>query len=300
LSSMSPANPASGGALSRSRILEVAVRLADQGGIESLSMRRLARELGVKAMSLYNHVANKDDIIDSIVDRVIGEIEVPSLEVDWKTALRRRAHSAHQVLLRHPWATVTIVSRVNAGPAMLRYANATIGCLREAGFPFEVADRAWRVISRVVDLLLLSHPHSHRSLLDWPAGAGSARLVRRAEELIEARAVEDLRMGDVASALGVSLRTLQRSFLRHRDCSPKRYLSRVRLGRARELLLGGRTNVTSAAMRAGCTHLGQFSGDYRREFGEMPSETLRRARSVSRVLSPTSPRTRCRTPSPTR
>jgi AcrR family transcriptional regulator len=109
-------------------------------------MRKLGEALGVKAMSLYNHVANKDDILDGIVDMVVGEIEVPNLRDDWKVAMRRRANSAHQVLLRHPWATLALVSRANAGPAMLRYVNATLGCLREAGFSFENADRAWNAM----------------------------------------------------------------------------------------------------------------------------------------------------------
>ena len=132
--------------LSRTRILEAALRLTDIGGVESLSMRKLARELGVKAMSLYNHVTNRDDILDSIVDMVVGEIEIPSLHDDWKVAMRRRATSAHEVLLRHPWSTLALVSRVNSGPAMLRYVDATIGCLREAGFSFEIADRAWNAM----------------------------------------------------------------------------------------------------------------------------------------------------------
>jgi AcrR family transcriptional regulator len=132
--------------LSRERILTVAILLADKGGIKSLSMRRIAQELGVQAMSLYNHVANKDDLLDGIVDIVIGEIEVPDLGVDWQTAMRRRAKSAHAVLLRHPWATMPIVSRINVGPAMLRYIDATLGCLCEAGFSFEEVDRAWNAI----------------------------------------------------------------------------------------------------------------------------------------------------------
>ncbi|MEZ2226524.1 TetR/AcrR family transcriptional regulator C-terminal domain-containing protein [Microcoleus sp.] len=132
--------------LSRERVLRAAIRMADEGGIESLSMRKLAQELGVQAMSLYNHVANKDDILDGIVDIVASEIEVPNLGVDWKTAMRRRATSAHEVLVRHPWATLAIVSRVNVGPAMLRYVDATLGCLCEAGFSLEMADRVWNAI----------------------------------------------------------------------------------------------------------------------------------------------------------
>ena len=132
--------------LSRERILRAALDLADKEGIESLSMRKLAQELGVQAMSLYNYVTNKDDLLDGIVDITIGEIEVPTLTTDWKTAMRRRANSAHKVLLRHPWSTLEIVSRVNVGLANMRYVDATLGCLREAGFSFEMADRAWNTI----------------------------------------------------------------------------------------------------------------------------------------------------------
>ena len=132
--------------LSRARILSAALRRADKGGVESLSMRKLAEALGVRAMSLYNHVANKDEILDGIVDLVIGEIELPDIHAHWKEAMRRRAASAHDVLLRHPWSTVALVSRVNAGPAMLRYVDATIGCLREAGFSYEIADHAWNAM----------------------------------------------------------------------------------------------------------------------------------------------------------
>jgi AcrR family transcriptional regulator len=132
--------------LSRERILQAALRMADEGGIESLSMRKLAQKLGVQAMSLYNHVANKDDLLDGIVDRVVSEIEVPDFSLDWKTAMRRRAISAHEVLLRHPWATMPLVSRINVGPAMLGYINATLGCLFEAGFSLEMADHIWNAI----------------------------------------------------------------------------------------------------------------------------------------------------------
>lgn len=109
-------------------------------------MRKLAQELGVQAMSLYNHVANKDDMLDGLVDIVVGEIEVPELGIDWKIAIGRRANSAHEVLLRHPWAAMELMSRLNVGPAMLRYIDATLGCLYEAGFSLEMADRAWNAI----------------------------------------------------------------------------------------------------------------------------------------------------------
>src|SRR6266540_4589920 len=102
--------------LSRERVLRAAIALADESGIESLSMRKLADELGVKAMSLYNHVANKDDLLDGIVDAVWGEIVLPSAETDWKTRIRGIATSAHEALLRHPWAS-TLHARQKPGPA---------------------------------------------------------------------------------------------------------------------------------------------------------------------------------------
>ena len=101
--------PTSKALLSRDRVLQSAIQLADQAGITSLSMRKLAEGLGVKAMSLYNHVANKDDLLDGMVDIVTSEIELPSLEIAWKTAMQRRATSAQTVLMRHPWATMAMV-----------------------------------------------------------------------------------------------------------------------------------------------------------------------------------------------
>jgi AcrR family transcriptional regulator len=132
--------------LSRERILLAALRLADEGNLESLSMRKLAQTLGIKAMSLYNHVNSRDDIVDGLVDRVVSEIELPTIGADWQAAMRRRAISAHEVLLRHPWATMALMSRMNVGPAMLCYVNATLGCLKEAGFSYEMADHAWNAI----------------------------------------------------------------------------------------------------------------------------------------------------------
>ncbi len=128
--------------LSRDRVLRAAVRLADEGGLESVSMRRLGQALRVEAMSLYKHVANKDDILDGIADLVMSDFEVPSSDADWKAAIRRGAISAHQVLLRHPWASSLIESRVNAGPARLRYLDAVIGVLSAAGFSMPIVSRA--------------------------------------------------------------------------------------------------------------------------------------------------------------
>ena len=94
-------------------------------------MRKLAQALGVKAMSLYNHVTNKEDVLDGIVEIVAAKIDLPTTDENWKGAMRRRAISAHEVLLSHPWAAMLFVSRINVGPAMLRYVDATIGCLHE-------------------------------------------------------------------------------------------------------------------------------------------------------------------------
>jgi len=132
--------------LSGERVLRAAVALADQSGIESLTMRRLGQELGVEAMSLYNHVANKDDILDGIVDLVLSDIDVPKTGTGWKTAMRQRAISAHEVLLAHPWAALLIMSRFNIGPGMTRYLDATLGRLREGGFSIEGALDAWNTL----------------------------------------------------------------------------------------------------------------------------------------------------------
>lgn len=136
--------------LSPEKVLRAALRMADRGGIESLSMRKLAQSLKVEAMSLYNHVANKEDILDGLVELVASEIDVPSIGGDWRAAMRQRATSAHAVLMRHPWATMLFVSRVNIGPNMLRYVDATIGCLREAGFSYPMADHAWNALDAYI------------------------------------------------------------------------------------------------------------------------------------------------------
>ena len=136
--------------LSRERVLRAALVLADQGGIESLTMRKLGQELGVEAMSLYNHVANKDDILDGIVDLVFSEIALPSDRADWKTAMGGRAISAHEALLRHPWATSLMQSRTNPGPATLRHHDSVLGSLRSAGFTLAMAAHAVSVIDGYV------------------------------------------------------------------------------------------------------------------------------------------------------
>ncbi|MFI6214772.1 TetR/AcrR family transcriptional regulator C-terminal domain-containing protein [Nocardia brasiliensis] len=132
--------------LNREKVLRAALSVADEQGLAALSMRKLAQLLGVEAMSLYNHVANKDDLLDGLADLVIAEMAVPAIGGDWKAAMRARATSAHEVLQRHPWATGLIGSRLNVGPAMLRYIDATVGCLHAAGFSYQLADRAWNAM----------------------------------------------------------------------------------------------------------------------------------------------------------
>jgi len=129
--------------LSRDRVLQTAVELADQGGIDSLSMRRLGRTLGVEAMSLYNHVASKDDLLDGLADIAVGEIELPAAGEDWRAAMRRRAISAREMLSRHPWAGAVIESRTNSSPARLRYPEAVVASLLRAGFTAEMALHAF-------------------------------------------------------------------------------------------------------------------------------------------------------------
>ncbi|MEO7261440.1 MAG: TetR/AcrR family transcriptional regulator C-terminal domain-containing protein [Jatrophihabitantaceae bacterium] len=132
--------------LSRDRVLQGAIAVADAGGIAALTIRTLAQELGVKPMSVYHYVANKDEILDGIVDLVFSEFELPVTGGDWRQEMRRRAHSARRVLRRHPWATALLQSRLNAGPATLRHHNAIIGTLRGAGFTVEQTAHAFALI----------------------------------------------------------------------------------------------------------------------------------------------------------
>jgi AcrR family transcriptional regulator len=135
--------------LNRERVLQAAIRLADQGGIESLTMRKLARELGVEAMSLYNHVANKDDLVDGIVDLVVSEIDLPSTVEGWETAIREYAISAHEALLRHPWACTLVMSPTTTRTLRtprLRYMEWLLRQLREAGFSPELTYHAYHAL----------------------------------------------------------------------------------------------------------------------------------------------------------
>jgi AcrR family transcriptional regulator len=136
--------------LSRERLLRGAIAIANAAGIGALTMRSLAQELGVKPMTLYHHVANKEEILDGIIDVVFGEIDLPPADADWRSALRHRAISARNVLGRHPWATPLMESRAAPGPATLRQHDAVIGTLRRAGFTIEMTAHAYSLLDSYV------------------------------------------------------------------------------------------------------------------------------------------------------
>ena len=138
--------------LSKERVLDAAIAVADRGGVESITMRRVAQELGVEAMSLYHHVPNKEAILDGVVDRVFEEIEMPDLDgaADWRDNLRSRARSTREVLSRHRWALGLMDSRRNPGPATLRHHDAVLGVLRRAGFTLPMTAHAVSVLDSYV------------------------------------------------------------------------------------------------------------------------------------------------------
>ena len=136
--------------LTRERVLVAAVAFADEHGIASLSMRKLGEVLGVEAMSLYNHVASKEDLLDGMIDLVFAEIELPSAAEGWKRAMRQRAISVRTVLARHRWAIGLMESRTSPGPATLRHHDAVLGCLREAGFSLELAAHAYSALDSYI------------------------------------------------------------------------------------------------------------------------------------------------------
>ncbi len=147
--------------LSRDRVLQAALRLVDDADVESLSMRGLAQSLGVEAMSLYKHVANKDAVLDGLVDLVVAEIELPPPGTEWRRAMRERAHAARRVFLRHPWAAVLTESRSNKSPVALHYAESVLGLLRGGGFSVPMAYRAFLLIDSYLYGFIMQEVH-------WP------------------------------------------------------------------------------------------------------------------------------------
>lgn len=147
---MAETKPDARARLNRDRVLAAAVTYADEHGIEALTMRKLGQALGVEAMSLYNHVANKDELLDGMVDIVFAEIGLPAGDVDWREAMRRRAVSARQALAHHRWAIGLMESRTSPGPAALRHHDAVLGCLRAAGFSVELAAHAFSLLDSYI------------------------------------------------------------------------------------------------------------------------------------------------------
>ena len=140
-----PATP-----LTRDRVLRAALALADRGGLEALTMRRLGQELDVEAMALYYHFASRDEIVDGMVDAVFAEVELPAADGDWRTAMRRRGISLRDALLRHRWAIGLMEARGHPGPANLRHHDAVIASLRAAGFEMAMVAHAYSVLDAYV------------------------------------------------------------------------------------------------------------------------------------------------------
>jgi len=136
--------------LSKERVLSAAVALADEGGVDALSMRRIAQQLGVVPMALYKHVANKNELLDGMIDVLVGEIDPPADGTDWKTAIRLRVLSARRMLLRHPWAPGVIESRIKTRttptPAVMAYLDSMIGIFRAGGFSIDLVHHAMHVM----------------------------------------------------------------------------------------------------------------------------------------------------------
>jgi AcrR family transcriptional regulator len=212
--------------LGNEKILHAALRLADERGIDALSMRTIAGKLGVEAMSLYNHVANKDDILDGIVDLVIAEIRAPAAGGDWKASLRQWALSSHEVLLRHPWAAVLIESRPTLSAVRLKYGDSVLGALRSAGFTVDTAYQAFLTLDSFIYGFTLQE-------VSWPYPASD----------VPAR-IEDVR-GQVSAAEFPHITEVMAVVLRRRASAPTAaYEAEFSFGL--DLILGGLERILIA------------------------------------------------------
>ncbi|KRE53235.1 TetR family transcriptional regulator [Arthrobacter sp. Soil736] len=163
--------------LSRDRVLDAAVALADEVGIESLSMRRLAQELGVVPMALYKHVANKDELLDGMVDAIVREIDPPVRDAGWKCVVRLRVLSARRALLRHPWARRVLESRTNRTPAVLGYMDSFIGMFLAGGFSVDLTHHVMHALgSRMWGFT--------QELFDDPASGNPAAMAPEAQAAV--------------------------------------------------------------------------------------------------------------------
>ena len=172
--------------LTAERVLRTAVDLADRGGLEALTMRKLADELGVGVMSLYYYVPNKDKLIEQMVELVFSEIDLPPTGVDWKTAMRQRAISTREALNRHRWAVGLMESNPMPGPQSLRVHDAVLGCLREAGFSIEKTIQAYSVLDSYIYGFALQE-----KTVPFESTAGAAAVATEQVREFEARAADE-------------------------------------------------------------------------------------------------------------
>ena len=162
--------------LSRERVLTAALQVADLGGIDALTMRRLGQELGVEAMALYHHFANKEDVLDGIIDLVFAELPLPSHDTGWQEAMRHRGLALKDTLARHPRAIGRMESRTTPGPANLRHHDAVLGCLRAGGFSVAMAAHAYSVIDSYVYGFALTKMNAAPAVTDDLAAVATTML----------------------------------------------------------------------------------------------------------------------------
>jgi AcrR family transcriptional regulator len=177
-----PRRPGRPARVSRDQVLRAAIAIADADGLGAVTMQRVGRALAVESMSLYRHVENKDDLLDGLVDLVYEEIALPPTDVAWKAAMRARAISARDVLVRHPWAIAVMESRIRPGPANLAHHEAVVACLFAAGFTATTATRAYNLLDSYIYGFALQQKQlpfdatadlnalPQEMLQDWPAG----------------------------------------------------------------------------------------------------------------------------------
>ena len=188
--------------LTKDRIVRAAVDLADRDGVGALTMRALGAELGVEAMSLYKHVANKDEILDGIVELIVGQIEIPIADEPWKQAMRRRAESGRAVLRRHSWAIGLLEARGSMGPAAMRYTEAVLGNLRSAGFSLDDAAHAFWLL----DSYVYGHVIQETSIAPTSAPEDGAPLEESVAEQVTLTDYPNLReLGERARRSGYSV-----------------------------------------------------------------------------------------------
>jgi AcrR family transcriptional regulator len=217
--------------LSRDRVLRAAVGLADAEGIEGLSMRRLGQAVGVEAMSLYNHIASKEDLLDGMVDSVFAEIDLPVVGGPWRPELRRRAYSQRSAVRRHPWAAALMESRTSPGQATLRQHDSVLGCLRAQGFSVAMAAHAFSLLDAYVYGFVLQETTLPFETADEAAAVAAAMMPAISPEdyphLVELATEHVLRPGydygdEFEFGLELILDGLDRAASARREANPRR------------------------------------------------------------------------------